>query len=147
MSRLIRITLSVDEQSALETGCKHGKTHSYRQRCQMILLKSERKPSREIADELGCCMIAVNHWVKRYQQEGIDGLKTRPGRGRKAILSSEGDLLTVRNTVQQNRQRLSLAQQSLQAELGKQFSTMTLKRFLKNIVADSNEFVNEFVGE
>lgn len=88
-------------------------------------------------------MIVVNHWVKRYQNEGIAGLKTKPGRGRKAILDSQADLERVRAAVQANRQRLSLAQAQLQSQLGKEFSTITLntitlKRFLKNITAASN---------
>jgi hypothetical protein len=42
--------------------------------------------------------------------------------------------------VQENRQRVSLAQAELQEELGKEFSTLTLKRFLKKTVAASSAF-------
>lgn len=140
MSRLIHLDLTAEQRSALEKGYKNGKSHGFRQRCQMILLKSQSKPSREIAQELGCCMVVVNHWVKRYQESGIEGLQIKKGRGRKTILDSEQDLPAVRRAVQANRQRLSLAQQALQDELGKEFSTLTLKRFLKNIVADTSDF-------
>ena len=143
MSRLTRVDLSDSERAALEQGSKHGKTHGFRQRCQMILLKACRKPSREIAAQLGCCMVVVNHWVKRYQAEGLEGLHVRKGRGRKMILSSEQDLPVVRRVVQENRQRLRLAQERLQAELGKEFSTTTLKRFLKSITADTSDCVAE----
>jgi len=143
MSRLTRVDLSDSERAVLEQGSKHGKTHGFRQRCQMILLKACRKPSREIAAKLGCCMVVVNHWVKRYQAEGLEGLHVRKGRGRKTILSSEQDLPVVRRVVQENRQRLRLAQERLQAELGKEFSTTTLKRFLKSITADTSDCVAE----
>ncbi len=143
MSRLTRVDLSDSERAALEQGSKHGKTHGFRQRCQMILLKACRKPSREIAAQLGCCMVVVNHWVKRYQAEGPEGLHVRKGRGRKTILSSEQDLPVVRRVVQENRQRLRLAQETLQAELGKEFSTTTLKRFLKSITAGTSDCVAE----
>ena len=143
MSRLIRLDLTAEERTALEKGYKHGSSFGFRQRCLMILLKSQKKPSREIAEELGCCMVVVNHWVKRYQQNGVEGLQIKKGRGRKTILNSEQDLPAVRRAVQQNRQRLSLAQESLQAELGKEFSILTLKRFLKSIVADTNGFEGE----
>lgn len=146
MSRLTQLELSAEERAALERGYKTGKTHTYRlrcQRCQMILLKSQNKPAREVAAQLGCCMIIVNHWVRRYKSGGIIGLQTRAGRGRKSILSAEQDLPAVRRAVVANRQRLSLAQDALQAELGKEFSTMTLKRFLKNIVADTNVSAGE----
>jgi len=143
MSRLTQLELSVEERAALEKGYKTGNTHTYRLRCQMILLKAQNKPAREVAEQLGCCMIIVNHWVRRYKAEGISGLQTRAGRGRKSILSVEQDLPAVRRAVQANRQRLSLAQDALQAELGKEFSTMTLKRFLKNTVADTSVSADE----
>ena len=104
----------------------------------MILLKSQRKTSQEIADQLVCCMIIVNNWVKRYKTEGIDGLYIRKGRGRKQILSTETDFETVRRSVTENWQRLSLVQEAIQKELGKEFCQMTLKRFLKSITADTN---------
>ena len=140
MSRLTKIVLTEAERAALEKGYKFGKVHGFRQRCQMILLKANQKPSREIAELLGCCMVSVNRWVKRYQNEGLDGLHIKEGRGRPAILQKETDLARVRAAVAANRQRLSLAQDALQAELGKEFSTMTLKRFLKKTVADTNEY-------
>jgi transposase len=143
MSRLTKLTLNDDERAALETGYKTGSNHGFRQRCQMILLKSQRKSSQEIANQLGCCMIVVNNWVKRYKQEGIDGLHIRKGRGRKQILCKDSDMEAIRRAVSENRQRLSLAQEALQKELGKEFCPMTLKRFLKSITADTNAFVEK----
>lgn len=138
MSHITKIVLTDEQRAVLEKGYKFGKVHGFRQRCPMILLKAQQKPSREIAERLGCCMVSVNGWVRRYQSEGVDGLHIKGGRGRKAILQTQTDLLTVRLAVQTNRQRLSLAQDKLQNELGKQFSRSTLKRFLKKIVADSD---------
>lgn len=140
MSRLTKIDLTDQQCAALKKGYKFGKSHGFRQRCQMILLKAQRKTSKEIGGQLGCCLVTVNHWVKRYQAEGIQGLHIREGRGRRAILHKETDLLAVRLAVQANRQRLSLAQEALQHELGKQFSPSTLKRFLKKTVADTSEY-------
>ena len=42
MSRLTKIVLSDEQHAALETGYKQGKTHSFRQHCQMILLKAQK---------------------------------------------------------------------------------------------------------
>jgi transposase len=138
MSRLTKIELNSDQHAALEHASKHGKTHGFRQRCRIILLKAQKQPAHQVAGQIGCCKNVVYHWVKRYQSEGIDGLHIRAGRGRKALLCSPQDLPAVRAAVADNRQRLSLAQARLQTELGKEFSTMTLKRFLKSIVADTN---------
>ncbi len=105
----------------------------------MILLKAERLPSAQVAERLDCCMIAVNGWVKRYQTEGISGLKTKQGRGRRAILDDQADLQQVRTTVQNHRQKISLAKAELQQQLGKEFSAVTLRRFLKNIAAATSD--------
>ena len=108
-------------------------------RCQMILLKSERRTAVEIAGLLGCCEVVVNNWLKRYESEGIEGLRTKPGRGRKPVLDAEKDLPSVKAAVAANRQRLSLARAELEAELGKSFSTKTLARYIKNMVLAINE--------
>ena len=139
MSRLIILTLADDERTALDNGFRRGTSHAFRTRCRMILLKADRLPSSQIAPQVGCCMMAVNGWVKRYQTQGIAGLKTKPGRGRKTILDDQADLEQVRIAVQNNRQKISLVKAELEAGLGKEFSTTTLKRFLKNIVAATNE--------
>lgn len=135
MSRLIILNLTGEERAALEKGHRHGKSHAFRTRCHMILLKADRLTSAQVAERVGVCMMSVNGWVGRYRAEGIDGLTTKPGRGRRAILDDRADLERVRAAVQNSRQKLSLARAELEAELGKEFSAMTLKRFLKNIGA------------
>ena len=110
---------------------RHGTSYSFRQRCLMVLLKSERRTSKEVAAQTGCCEVVVNSWMKCYQEQGFEGLKTKPGQGRLPILDKEADLTVVRHAVQQNRQRVSLAKAELQQKLGKEFSTQTLIRFLK----------------
>ena len=54
-----------EERAALEQGSRHGPSHAFRTRCRMILLKADRLPSAQVAEQIGCCMIAVNGWVKR----------------------------------------------------------------------------------
>lgn len=81
----------------------------------------------------------VNNWLKRYKEQGIDGLVVRAGRGRRSILQAGSDLETVRQCVQAHRQKVSLARAELEETLGKEFSVLTLKRFLKKTVADIND--------
>ena len=139
MGKIKTIALSRAQRTALEKGYHTGSSHAFRIRCQMILLKSERRAAAEIADLLGCCEVVVNNWLKRYESEGIDGLRTRPGRGRKPLLDAEEDLPRVKAAVAANRQRISLAKAELEAELGKAFSTKTLQRYIKNMVLAINE--------
>jgi transposase len=84
--------------------------------------------------------VSVNQWLNRYEQQGINGLKTKPGRGRKAILDPEKDIEHVRKAVQAERQRLKSAKDLLEKELNKSFSLKTLKRFLKKTTAATNAF-------
>jgi transposase len=139
MGKIKTVALSRAQRAALEKGYHTGSSHAFRIRCQMILLKSERRTSAEIADLLGCCEVVVNNWLKRYESEGIDGLRTRPGRGRKPLLDADEDLPRVKAAVAANRQRISLAKAELEAELGKSFSTKTLQRYIKNMVLAVNE--------
>lgn len=108
----------------------------------MILLKSDHRTLAEIADVLDCCEVVVNNWLKRYESEGIEGLRTKPGRGRKPILDAEKDLPSVKAAVKANRQRISLARAELEAELGKSFSSKTLERYIKNMIVAINESEN-----
>jgi len=131
------INLTKAQRAELEDGYRNGRTHSFRQRCQMILLKSEKRTSVEVVGILGGCEMTVNNWLARYEEEGIKGLQTRAGRGRKAILQ-EADLEQVKAAVKQSRQRISIARVELEASLGKAFSGSSLKRFLKKTLAATN---------
>jgi transposase len=139
MGKIKTVELTEAQRSELEKGYRTGSSHAVRVRCQMILLKSERRPAKEIADLLGCCEVVVNNWLKRYEVEGIEGLLTKPGRGRKPILDAEKDLPSVKAAVAANRQRISLAKAELEVELGKPFSQKTLERYIKNMVLAINE--------
>lgn len=132
------VELTDEQRAELENGYRHGKTHAFRHRCQMILLKSEQRTSAAVSEILGDCEVVVNNWVKRFEAEGIKGLETRPGRGRKAILQAETDLAVVREAVSKSRQRISQARAELESSLTKQFSHSTLKRFLKKTIAATN---------
>jgi transposase len=142
MGKIKVIELTKEQRVELENGYKNGKTHSFRQRCQIILLKSEKRTSLEIEGILGCCEMVVNNWTKRYESEGLKGLQTRAGRGRKTILQAV-DLEQVKEAVKANRQRISVARAELEESLGKEFSMSSLKRFLKKTTQATNELEND----
>jgi transposase len=142
MGKIKVIELSKGQRTELENGYKNGKSHSFRQRCQIILLKSEKRTSLEIKSILGCCEMVINNWLSRYEREGVKGLQTRAGRGRKTILK-EVDLEQVKAAVKENRQRISPAKAELEESLGKQFSLNSLKRFLKKTTDATNELEND----
>lgn len=133
MPKVTVIELDDAQRAALEQGYLHGPGPAFRRRCQMILLKSRGRTSSEVAGIVGVCEMSVHNWVHRYQDHGLAGLETRPGRGRKAILQ-EQDLESVRRVVAEHRQRLSVAKAELEQALGKSFSQETLARFVKKTV-------------
>jgi transposase len=146
MSRIKVITLTPEQQTALEHGYRTGQSAAFRQRCQIILLKSQSRTSQDVARIVGCCEMVVNNWMARYQREGIDGLHTKPGRGRKAILDAQTDLEQVREAVRGDRQRLRVAKADLEEALGKSFSDKTLRRFLKDTLHAINASENAPAG-
>lgn len=141
MGRSIKIELNDNQRKELEYGYRNGKSHSFRTNCQIVLLKSEGRFSKEIAGFLGTSEQKVNRWLWRYKLEGVDGLEIRAGRGRASILQIENTAL-VKEAVKRHRQRISIAKAELQETLGKEFSAKTLSRFLKNLTADINESEN-----
>ncbi len=136
MGRTIHINLTDEQRAELEDGYRQGATHGFRQRCQMVLLKADKRTSADVAKIVGVCPQTVNGWLWRYKQAGITGLETQPGQGRRAILQLAEDATAVRLAVTNHRQRLTQARAELEERLGKQFSEKTLRRFLKNLTAD-----------
>lgn len=139
MGKIRTIELSDEQRTELEKGYKKGKTHSYRIRCQMILLKSEKRTSLEISEVLGCCEVVVNTWLDRYESEGIKGLETRAGRGRKPILSTQNPvhLEKVKSEIRKHPQSVKTVVAKLEEDLDLQMHPDTLKRYLKKMVTDS----------
>ena len=105
---------------------------------QGVRLKGEGRSSAAVAEQLGCHEVSVNDWLRRSQAVGVEGLKTRSGRGRKPIVD-EADLDTVKAVVAEHRQKLSVARAELEQVLGKSFSQDTLTRFVKKTLAVINE--------
>ena len=132
-----RIIILTDEQrQSLEKGYKNGESHAFRKRCHIVLLKSEKRSSEEVSTILKVSEPSVNTWLDRYETEGIMGLFTKKGRGRKPILNVETDEGVVRDAIKIERQRLTETQAIIAKKLNKEFSTKTLKVFLKSLSAD-----------
>lgn len=140
VSRKIReITLSTEARHLLEQGYSKGNSHAYRKRCHIVLIKAEGRTSKDIGRIVAMHEVSVNNWLNRYEAEGIAGLLTKAGRGRKPLLDEGRDAAVVRAVIQEERQRLSYAKELLEQRLEKTFSGKTLRRFLKSLTAATNE--------
>ena len=127
------VELTAERRAELEKGYRTGKSHCFRTRCQMVLLKSEKRTSVEVAEVLGCCEMVVNNWLARYEAEGIQGLATRAGRGRPPILSQQNPqhLQKVEAEIKNHPNSVKTVVAILEADLDLAMHPETLKRFLK----------------
>lgn len=80
------LELTETERLALEKEFRLGEKHCFRMRCRAVLLKADGLSSAAAGVQTEMSYVSVNAWVKRFKSEGIDGLNTRSGRGRKPIM-------------------------------------------------------------
>lgn len=135
------IALAEVEKITLQEGHKNGKAQVFQTRCHCLLLSSEGYEVKELARIFRVSEISIYSWFKRWERSGIVGLRDKQGRGRKPILQA-ADLARIKERVQENAQRLKIAREKLKEELGREFSTKTLKRFLKSLIAETPDGAN-----
>ena len=78
----MRVNTPILESSSreeLEVGYRTGKQHCFRVRCRLVLLKSEGRQSKEAGKIVQLSHNSVNHWIKRYNVQGIVGLHNIAG--------------------------------------------------------------------
>ena len=144
MGRALKVILTNQQRLELEDGYKTGNSHSFRQRCRMVLLKSSGKLTKDICQIVGInSQNQINIWIRRYQSQydtiGISVLHNADGQGRKPIFDSKTESEKIKAVVKQERQKLSNAKKILEKELNKSFNIKTLKNFLKVLTANTND--------
>lgn len=138
MGKIKVLLLTDTDRFALEEGFRNGCSHCFRMRCRAVLLKSKGLSSQEIGQQTEMSHISVNSWTNRFEQYGITGLHTRPGRGRKPIMDCS-DEAAVRKAIEEDRQSVSKARENWQNATGKEASDWTFKRFLSALAQDISE--------
>jgi transposase len=94
------------------------------------------------------CEMSVNNWLCRYKAEGIQGLLTKPGRGRKALIFTEQEQQSALDLIKANRQKLQTAKAQWENQQGKSIGRDAFRRFLKVVVGppmrdDTNGFASQ----
>lgn len=146
MGRVNTPVLNEEQRKELEKSFKTSDNHAFRMRCHAILLKAEGRKSKDVGEITNMCHVSVNSWLRRYKTEGIEGLRTKPGRGRKPSINKGVDEARILEAVKANRQRLSIAK----AEWEKQriagsspVSNTAFRNFLKVLAEDISVSENE----
>ena len=143
MGRVNTPLLDERARTELDKRFRTDKSHAVRNRCQLILLKAEGRKSKEVAGIVKMCEMSVNNWLTRYKAEGIQGLLTKPGRGRKALIFSEQEQQSALALIKANRQKLQAAKAEWETQQGKAIGRDAFRRFLKVVADDTNGFASE----
>lgn len=143
MGRVNTPLLDERAKTELDKRFRTDKSHAVRNRCQLVLLKAEGRKSKEVAGIVKMCEMSVNNWLTRYKAEGIQGLATKPGRGRKALIFSEQEQQSALNLIKVNRQKLQAAKAEWETQQGKSIGRDAFRRFLKVVADDTNGFASE----
>lgn len=135
MGKIKKLELTPVQKSALENGYRNGSSHAFRIRCKAVLLKAQGLSSPKICEQLEMHQVSVNNWVKRFVSEGLKGLETRPGRGRKPIIGTQ-DAEIIRQAIEEDRSSVLTAKAQWEAATGKTACEETLRRFLSALAQD-----------
>ena len=79
-----------EQQEQLEKACRHHPKPHVREKCSALLKLAQGQTAQTIAEEALLTRHAqdtLTDWVKRFQQQGLEGLQVRSGRGRKPAFS------------------------------------------------------------
>src|SRR5580700_10949296 len=120
MARPISVLDLTSEEKAHLQSVARSKTGSQRDglRARIVLRRSEGIGEAEIARALGTSMTTVSLWSRRFELEGLRGLKDRPGRGRKAWLAADKVKQVVTKVVQPPRGKKKWSTRSMAAAAG-----------------------------
>lgn len=137
MTRVNTPILTESQRQELEHLYKTSPKHVIRKNCHAILLKAEGRTSKDVGQIVGMTHVSVNSWLRRYKTEGISGLLIKPGRGRKPVME-HSDTESVRQHINDHRQRAEMARAEWQGASGKKVSRTTFRNFLKVLADDTN---------
>jgi transposase len=139
--KAIRLSAQSAEQiEALDRLYRSSKDGRLRQRAQIILLAAEKgMVAAQIAGIVRLNEESVRHWLKRYEAEGIEGLKDAPRPGVEPTVTAE------------YRQQLVAAVRRRPRSLGRPFSLWTLQRLADYLAQEtgirvSDETVRRYLG-
>lgn len=127
------IELTPNELLTLKESRHHHPQFQFRDRSHCLLLSHGGHDISTLMSIFKVSRVTIYNWFDRWEKHGLMGLYNKKGQGRKTILSG-ADIELVQQRVRENRQQLKAVRVQLKADLSKDFSDKTLKRFLKSLV-------------
>jgi len=125
------LELTPDEKQKLQR-LAGSKTGSQRDglRARIVLRRAEGSREAEVAAALGVSINTVSTWSRRFEQQGLEGLRDRPGRGRKPWLPSTQVRQVITRVVQPPKGKKKWSTRSMAAAAG--MSHQSVHRIWKN---------------
>ena len=132
--------LTEEQKSSLKKGYTYGKSPLFRRKCHCILLSHSGKTVQELSSFFGISVHSIREWLKQWEKQGLEGLKLKPGRGRKPKLKTTDakHVQTVKVLIENEPKNLNRVSAQIAKELGIEVSKKTLSRFLKNLNTDGS---------
>lgn len=78
------LQLSPEDISSLHTVMHHASKAHIRRKATAVWNLAQGRSPREVAAFLDVSLVSLRAWVKRFQEEGVDGFAIKEGRGRPA---------------------------------------------------------------
>ena len=132
MARPISVLdLTQDEKLQLQRVTR-SKTSSQRDglRARIVLRRAEGSREAEVAEALGVSITTVSTWSRRFELQGLEGLRDRPGRGRKSGLAADKVRQVITRVVQPPKGKKKWSTRSTAAAVG--MSHQSVHRIWKN---------------
>jgi len=125
------LELTPEEKLQLQRVAR-SKTGSQRDglRARIVLRRAEGSREVDVAAALGVSLTTISTWSQRFELQGLDGLKDRPGRGRKAWLATEKVRQVITRVVQPPKGRKKWSTRSMAAAVG--MSHQSVQRIWKS---------------
>lgn len=135
MGKTKKIILSQEARAELDKAYRFGSSHRFRMRCKAVMLKADNAKMAEICKIVGYGKLAVYDWFKRYEEDGLEGLREKGGRGQKPLMSRT-ETPAVKEAVRKHRQSIKRAKDEWESSSGKHVSESTFRRFLEILAQD-----------
>lgn len=134
-----------DEVRILEDRLKKENNPKVRDRLRMVILLKEGYKQKETAKIMRVTDRTAYAWKKRYEKEGIKGLKTREKPGRKRRLSDE-DIERLKGMLKQKEYWTTRdARNLIKIEFGIEYTLRHVVRILRKLgMKYQKPYVNDF---
>ncbi len=136
---------AAEEINILNRRLKKEKNPETRDRIRGIILLKKGHRLQEIANIMGVNRRTVYNWRRRYEEEGIEGLKTREKPGRKRKLSDE-DMERLKDLLKQKDYWTTRGVRNLiKIEFGIEYTLRHVARILRKLgMKYQKPYVNDY---